>query len=301
MLRDLEERLAVVLGSDLPAPLSGRVQVRPGSTTGDEPAAQVTVRQVVPVTPDFGAVRPELAPGGSSVRRIVRLEVEIDIRLTSGGNSARATRARALDDLIYFLDAPEFRSGAALRHTGDPGFLLERLHVVAANYEPDLSDPVAPDLTLSAVGWFWPVGQAGEDGVAIAEARIAQLVFPASTDPDPARFVAGGAEVSIEIAFTDMQLLSLRADGPGTTDPQRLAFQVLAPDGSEGQGSLTNGRNLGGGMRARLLRDAVTSVRYRPPAAPATDRLIVRLFRDGAPDPLGSVLFELPLITEAAP
>lgn len=301
MLRELEERLATVLGADLPAPLSGRVQVRPATTTGNAPAAEVAVRKVTPVTTDFGAVRPEVAPGDPSARRIVRLEAEIDIRLSSTGNSARETRARALDDLIYFLDAPQLRSGAALRDTGDPGFLLERLHVLAANYEPGLSDPVEADLTLCAVGWFWPVGEAGEDGPAIAEARIAQLVYPASIDPDPARFVAGGAEVSVEVSFADMQQLSLRAEGPGTTSTQRLAFLVLAADGSPGQGQLTNGGSLGGGARARRLRDGVASVRYRPPATPATDRLVVHLVRENTAEPLGPVLFELPLITEAAP
>ena len=302
MLRALEERLATVLGADLPGPLAGRVRVRPASPSGNQPAAQVAIRTVTPVTPDFGAVRPEIAPGDPAARRIVRLEVQIDIRLTGGGNAdaSRAARAQALDDLIYFLDAPAVRSGAALRDVGDPGFLLERLQLVAANYAPDLDVPDAPDLTLSAVGWFWPAGTAGQDGPVIAEARIAQMVHPLAVDPAPARFVAGAAETEIGLRFADVQRISLRADGPGDTGDQRVAFQLLAADGSAGAGRLTNGRDLGDGVRSRPLVGGAVSIRYRPPATPGTDRLILRTVQEGDGNRLGPVLMELPLVTEAA-
>ena len=299
MLRDLEERLATVLGADLPAPLAGRIRVRPGSPNGSQPSAQITVRAVTPVTPDFGAIRPEVAPGDPAARRIVRLHARIDIHLSAGGGSARANRARALDDLVYFLDAPGMRSGQALRDVGDPGFLLDRLTIDAANYEPSLDDPEGPDLTLSAVGWFWPVGEAGVDGPAIAEARIAQIVYPIGHSPDPARFVAGGDVAEISLAFTDVQLLARRADGPGTSDTLRLAFELLAADGSAGQGSLTNGRALGGGIRSRTFEDGTVTIRYQPPAQPGMDRLIVRLVQEGDETRFGPVLLELPLITEA--
>lgn len=299
MLRELEDRLATLLGADLPAPLAGRVQVRPGAPNGDAPAAQIAVRHVTPVSPDFGDIRTEIAPGDPARRRIVRLSAEIDIRLSSGGTDARDTRRQALDDLIYFLDAPNMRSGEALRDAGDAGFLLDSLHISAANYAPALNDPVGADLTLTAVGWFWPVGEVGQDGPAIAEARITQLVYPLGADPDPARFVAGTNGVVLSFAFSSVHLMSLRADGPGNVNVQRIAFQVLSADGSAGAGELTSGRDIGGGIRVRNLADGEVRIRYRPPAAPAQDRLILRLVREGETDHFGPVLMELPLMTEA--
>ncbi|WP_134681115.1 hypothetical protein [Paracoccus ravus] len=299
MLRELEMRLATVLGADLPPPLAGRVTVRPDSAAGNQPAAQIAVRAVRPVTPDFGAVRHEVAPGDPAARRIVRLEAQIDIRVTAGGANSRVARIQALDALIYFLDAPALRSGRALRDAGDPGFLLDSLILAGADAEPALSDPVPADLTLTATGWFWPVGQAGQDGPAIAEARITQLVYPVLSDPDPARFLAGAAEADITLRLTDVQALSLRAEGPGTRDETRLAFQLLAADGSAGAGSLTNGRDLGEGIRSRPLADSTAQIRYRPPANPARDRLVVRPVQEAPELRLGPVLVELTLITEA--
>jgi hypothetical protein len=299
MLRELEERLATVLGADLPAPLTGRVTVFPDSANGNAPSARVSVREARPISPDFGAIRPEIAPGDAQARRIVRLQADIEIRLSSGGNAARAARASALDDLVYFLDAPALKTGAALRDTGDPGFLLESLELAAVDYEPSLADPAPADLRLKAVGWFWPVGEAGQDGPAIAEARISQLVYPVAADPEPARFVAGSGATDITIRFTGAQALSLRADGAGTVDAARVAFQLRAADGSAGAGSLTNGQSLGDGDRSRPLADGVADIRYQPPATPATDRLIVRGVQEAGETRLGPVLLELELITEA--
>lgn len=301
MLRELEQRLAVVLGADLPGPLAGRVTVRPEARNGDDPAAQISIRQVQPVTPDFGAVRTEVTPGDPAARRIVRLSVDLEIRLTSGGADARDNRVSALDDLLYFLDAPDMRSGAALRDTGDPGFLLESLTLADADFTPSLSDPVSPDVRLTAVGWFWPVGQPGQDGPAIAEARISQFVFPVSQDPQPARFVAGAGATEIALSFTDTQRIALTEGTPLRWEQARLAFALLAADGGAGAGRLGNGRSLGDGVRSRPLIDGMVSVRYTPPDAPGVDRLIVRRVDEGETDRFGPILIEVPLITEGAP
>lgn len=301
MLSDLEDRLATVLGADLPAPLGGRVGVRPDTMPGNTPSAQIAVRKVTPLKADFGSVRLEVVPGDAAPRRVLRLQAEIDIRLTARGTSARDNRRQALDDLIYLLDAPEVRSGGALRDTGDPGFLLESLKITSANYEPELDEPAPADVTLSAVGWFWPVGVTGQDGPAIAEARIAQLVLPVSNDPDPLRFAPGGDDTDIELSFTAAQLLNLRDTGPVPATEPRLAFQLLSADGSAGSGSLINGQNLGGGVRARTMTGQTVSIRYRPPASPARDRLTVRRVENDSEDRFGPTLIELDLITEAAP
>lgn len=302
MLRELEQRLVTVLGAELPEPLTGRVRARPDTATGAGAFAQLAVRGLRPVTPDFGAIRPEVAPGATAPRRIMRLEAAIDIRVGEGTGGNRDSRLQALDQLLYFLDAPEMRSGNALRDTGDPGFLLESLTLADADYATDLTDPEPADITLTAIGWFWPVGEAGEDGPAIAEARISQLVYPVTNSPDPARFIAGSDETEIVVTFSAAQTLSLRADGPGEIDALRVAFQLRAADGSAGAGVLTNGRNLGNGDRARPLNDGVARGRYQPPETPGTDRLIVRsvIRESGGGDRLGPVLTEIELITEAS-
>jgi hypothetical protein len=303
MLRDLEIRLATVLGADLPAPLTGRVTVAPATVTGNGASVQIATGAVAKLSPDFGSVRQEIAPGDAQSRRILRLSAEIGLAVSVGPAGSRTDRAAAVDQLLYFLDNPTFVSGAALRDAGDPGFLLERIEISRAHLAPD-REPVPPlDVVLTATGWFWPVGLAGQDGPAIAEARIRQLVFPAGVTPEPARFAAGSGDVELRLAFTDEQALSLRTDAqPATVDPAELAFRLRAADGSAGAGSFTDGRDLGGGDRARPLSGGVATIRYQPPASSATDILTVSsIIDDAGADRFGPEVLRVVLETEAGP
>ena len=85
MLRELEQRLADVLGASLPAPLAGAVDVLPGDSVSQ---AVVSVHHAEPAREDFLSSRAERVPGVDASRRIVRLkcDVTIDVRQRAGQN-----------------------------------------------------------------------------------------------------------------------------------------------------------------------------------------------------------------------
>ena len=124
MLRELEQRLVTVLGADLPAPLTGRVRARPGTANGAGAFAQVAVRGLRPVTPDFGAIRPEVAPGAPAPRRVMRLEAAVDIRIDAGAGGDRDQGKRPMmgqaaaegADVVFVTDDnPRSEDPAAIR------------------------------------------------------------------------------------------------------------------------------------------------------------------------------------------
>src|SRR5262245_10105989 len=145
MLRELERRLADVLGAGLPAPSAGAVDVAPGNAQSQ---VIVSVRHVEPAPRDFLASRPERVPGVASPRRIVRLhcDVLLEIRQTQG--QTRDRQLSVFDDVLFFVDDPAFRSGRSLDGgDADPGFFLHALTVRAC-------DPPAT-IALDADGFFW--------------------------------------------------------------------------------------------------------------------------------------------------
>src|SRR5262245_51031545 len=119
MLHELETRLADVLGSGLPAPSAGAVDVSPGTSTSQ---IVVSVPHAVPVANDFLSSRPEQVPGATGTRRIVRLHCDVSLEVRRLAAQTRDDQVRALDAVLYFIDNPAFRSGRALDgDAADPG------------------------------------------------------------------------------------------------------------------------------------------------------------------------------------
>src|SRR5688572_7072352 len=127
MLGDFEARLAVVLGSRMPGPFAGRVQVEPG--TAGPPRVLVSVRQVELIERDIGEPPDVIVPGADVPRRVMRGRCRVVLRVIPTTQGGRAEEIAGLDAAMYLLDGAEFRDGRALVATGDPGFLIRSLRI----------------------------------------------------------------------------------------------------------------------------------------------------------------------------
>jgi len=294
MLAPFETRLAAVLGASLPAPFAGRVTVAPQMPNGAGPALQVAVRAARRIEPDIGAFRQEQPPGLPTLRRVARLAVDASIRLTPTAAAGRAQTVAGIDQLLYLLDDGSFRSGAALVQAGDQGFLLQELRIAGAT-APD--DNGAATVDLTATGWFWPVGEAGQDGIAIGEVQVRQFGLPVTLQVP--RLLAGGGAANLSLAFGRAGTLQVQADAAATQPFGQMRVSLLAPDGSPGAGTLGGGA--GGGPQAQLLDVAAGPVAftYTPPAAPGLDILVLRVLQAGGG--AGMEIARFDLRTEPAP
>lgn len=269
MLSELETRLADVLGTQLPAPFAGRVRVRPETAPGSGPTIQLAVTSATPVDEDFRSVRPERLPGETQFRRIVRLRCEIAVDVVAGGGAGRSQEMAGVDRLLFLLDDGEIRDGTALVEPGDQGFRLDAVLVASA---------VPPSVNLTAEGWFWPVGEAAQDGPEIEEARVRQALLPIRLDPDPGRILAGGtaAELTLVVGTSG---IGLSADQPPAPMPYgSLALRLAGDGGQPGAGVLTGGTEGPDGRRIVAVADGTVVATYTPPATPAGDSIVVASF-----------------------
>lgn len=302
MLVDLEQRLAQVLGQRLPAPFMGRVTVAPDSPPGPGPELRVAVGSATPLDPDFGARRSELTPGTPLPRRVARLRCEIVLTVDASAPGGRAEQVEGVDALLYLLDAPDFRNADALTAPGDPGFLLSELRVVSADLSPTLANDSPAVLVLRAEGWFWPVGEVGAAGPAIAEAHLRQLVLPVNMVPAEVRFVAGGGPVDLRFEVGAAGTAVVSQGGVVTAAFGRIAASLEGPGGTPGAGTLGGGQAGIGGARLIAVTDNSATITYTPPAAPASDRLILRsVTRNAGETHFGPQLAAFDLIVAAAP
>jgi hypothetical protein len=302
MLADLERRLAQVLGQRLPAPFTGRVAVAPDGPAGAGPEIRLAIGEVARREPDLGAFRSEVAPGVAQRRRVARLSCEIALTVTPQPAAGRAQRVAAVDALLYLLDDPEFRSARALAQPGDPGFLLSTLGLAGAHLSPDSLAEPPPDVLLSAEGWFWPIGEVGEDGPAIAEAQLRQLVLPVDMRPIAARIIAGSPAVALRFELGAAGTMILRDGSVASDDFERIAVSLEGPDGGAGAGSLSGGMPAAGGFRLVRVENDAASVTYQPPGAAAVDRVVLRsVTRTLGDTHFGPTLAVFELTVEAAP
>lgn len=265
MIAEFEQRLADVLGTRLQAPFGGAVLVTPGS--GALPQVVVGVRDVQLLDEQFG-VRPEVVPGATDARRVLRLtcSVELDVKATP-----RADQRAGVDDLLYSLDAPEIRGGSALKTTppGDPGFLIDSLLIVSG-----VVNESAAQVLLTARGWFWPAGTPGQSGTRIGEVRLRGVALPVELVPAAPAPVAGGAAVPLTVTIRASQLrIPVATELPFG----RLAVRLLAAGNRPGAGTLSGGTAGSDGSTLVTLTDGVASFTYVPPPAPALDELVVAL------------------------
>jgi hypothetical protein len=299
VIAELEARLAEVLGSRLPEPFTGRVEAAPGAGQADEePTVLVAVRRAEPVEDDLGSRRDEVVPGSDEPRRVVRLRCDLLVEVRPAQNHGRAQQLEGVDALLYELEAPDLRSGAALRvadEDHDPGFLLSRLEVVEALAPPEPgaagAGPVA--VALAADGLFWPVGVPGQAGVAIAEVRLREGTLPLAVELSGA-LLAGGEPVTVTLRFGSFGTQALRADQPPATLPfGALALALAGAGGRPGAGTLSGGTDGADGVRLAEVTGGTATVTYAPPAEPAGDQLVVTV--DDGEGGLGAELARVPL------
>ena len=122
MLLEFEQRLADVVGSRLPAPFTGRVDVAPGPDPTDEVRLILGVQSTTPLDADFLSHRDVRLPGSTDFRRVLKLRCVVGVEArTSEGRSGQMS---ALDAALFVLDAPDFRDASALGDGDeDPGLL----------------------------------------------------------------------------------------------------------------------------------------------------------------------------------
>lgn len=279
MIRDLEVRVATVLGATLPAPFAGRVDPAPAAgTPGAQPRIVVGAHRVERLSPDFGSLRHEVVPGVQAPRRVVRLACELLLVVEAGNASGREQQLAGVDALVYALDDPALL--AALAAGGDPGFLLDAIDLVDAHVplDPTDADAVPVGVSVRAVGVFWPVGAAGQDGPVVRFVRIREASLPVGVVLPDVPLVPGGPSAVIGLRVGATGTLVVDAAGVTTTPVGRVTARVLAPDGKPGKGTLAGG-DTGTEAGARLveLTAGVAEVTYTPPAEAATDLLVVTL------------------------
>jgi hypothetical protein len=284
MISEFEQRLAEVLGTRLPAPFAGRVQVAPGAAPGSQPRVLVGVQQADQSEPEMGSRRPELAPGSNDPRRVMRLQCVAGLTVQPGTGEGRGQQMLGLDAALYALDAPDFRDGSALRGGApDPGFLIQRLRLGggAAPLDPSAPNAAPVGLTLLAEGWFWPVGVTGEAGRAIGEVRIRGALLPVELVPAVPVLVANGGPVELTVRIRSFGVLRVsEAAQPGLPFGV-IGLGLVGPGGQPGAGALSGGAAGANGVRLLNLTDEAATVTYTPPAQSATDELIVAL-HDGS-------------------
>jgi hypothetical protein len=152
-------------------------------------------------------------------------------------------------------------------------------------------------LTLTAQGWFWPAGIAGETGVEIGEIRVRGVTLIMRLTPENPRPVAGGPPLSLTI--------SVAATGPlriGSAEPAlpfgSLAFRLFGPGGQAGAGTLSGGNEGDGASRLVEVVDGRAVIDYTPPALKAEDELVIAL--DNGENGPGMEIGRFPLNVEEA-
>ena len=274
MLRELERRLADVLGDGLPAPLAGAVDVAPGDAVSQ---VLVSVHHAEPARGDFQSSRTERVPGADGSRRVVRLRCDVSLDVRQRQGQTRDDQMSAFDTLLYFLDGPAIRSGRALDGgAADPGFFLHGLTVRTC-------DPPAT-VGLEADGLFWPVGIAGETGDPIARIRTRMVIEPLLFDPPLPRVVAGGPTIDLALRVgAGGGAMDVLADGVEGRQAGAAILRLTDAGGRPGAGVLSGGAAGPNASRRVPLAGGVLAFQYTPPAEAAVDILHVA-FENGAGD-----------------
>jgi hypothetical protein len=277
MIADFEQRLAEVVSARLTAPFGGHVVPAPG--TGGSPRIAVGVRHVEPLEEGFGA-RPERVPGAADPRRVARLRCTVVLAVQ--GASDRAMALAGVDQVIYAVDALDFRDGSALRSdAGDPGFLIDALALQSGDVA-DVMAAAPTEVAFLAQGWFWPRDTPGQTGVVIGEVRVRGVVLPIELVRPAAALSAGGPAQALSVRVRPAGLLRLGAAAPLPFG--QLVLQLFSPGRRPGAGTLLGGDPGPASSRLITLSDGVAEFTYPPPAAPAIDELVIAL-DDGAGGP----------------
>jgi hypothetical protein len=282
VISEFERRLADVLSVRLAAPFAGRVDVPPGTLTGDGPVILAGVTQIQADEPHFGSTRPEVVPGSNDPRRVLRLVCGVTIEIRPGTSAGRPQQMQGLEQVLYALDTPDFRNGQALASGAppDPGFFIQSIAIAesVAVLDPTAADVPPVTVGARAEGWFWPVGVTGQAGIAIGEIRLRGVSLPLSVSPATSSLVAGGAAVNLTVRIGAGSFGSFVLPGQPALPFGLLAFMVLDAGGRPGKGALIGAVD---GVRLVPLVANEATVVYQPPEEPAIDQLVIML-DDGA-------------------
>lgn len=276
MITEFELRLAEVLAARLPAPFTGRVNVPPAALPGDGPVILAGVTHARATDENFARHRPEIVPGGSDPRRVLRLACDVSIEIRAGSGQGRPQQMRGLEALLYELDAPDFRTGQALANgaPADPGFLIQSLQIRESfsAITPGTDETVT--LQLSSEGWFWPVGIAGETGVVIGEIRLRGVVVPLAVAASRAQLIAGGPPLDLTLRVVGGTSGTIALPGKPALPLGSLAVKLQGPGARPARGTLVGGVE---GLLLAPLTDAGAVIQYQPPEEAATDELVISL------------------------
>lgn len=298
MISDFEARLATVLGAELPAPFGGVVAVGGGSDTAHEnqPRLYVGAYRTEVKPQGFGGNRTIAVPEVEDLVRVVAMKVLVNISVLAASSADRVQQLQGIEQVQYLLDHERFQTGAALVDNGDQGFLIERMQVRDAWIDVTNAplEGRAAGITLEAEGVFWPIGVAGEAGVAIDEIRLRGLVIDLKQGVTLPDISAGGSPLVLQLHLEG--LASQRLGGDGSSLPfSHLALDLRQADGSPGAGSISGDSAGAGGVQFVVITDSLVSFTYTPPGSPAQDVLLVG-FDDGE-NGLGQVVNRFNLIS----
>jgi hypothetical protein len=276
MITEFERRLADVLGTRLPAPFSGRVNVPPAALPGDGPVILAAVTHTRASGGNFARHRPEIVPGAHDPRRVLRLACDISIQIRAGNGQGRPQQMLGLEALLYELDAPEFRTGQALANgaPADPGFLIQSLQIRESFSAITPSADELVTLQLTSEGWFWPVGVAGETGVVIGEIRLRGVVVPLTVVASRAQLTAGGPLLELTLRVSGGTSGTFALPGNPALPFGSLAVKLQGPGARPARGTLVGGVE---GLLLAPLTDDEAVVQYQPPDEAATDELVISL------------------------
>ena len=300
MLSEFEQQFQTTLRTRLPADIRNQVQVSTGANS--QKGILVSVRSAQPVSDEFGTIRPEIAPGINLPRRVVRLRCLMDCSFVPVNNSqSRAVLMNWLDHVIYALDNTDVRTGEAFVGVEvDPGFLIQSMSIETLDtpFAIHATDPDRLQLSLTADGWFWPVGEAGQAGIEIGEIRLRGAIYPVLLTPANPVLVANGPTIDLTITFEARGASRITASGLGSTGFGNVAVRLEKEDGTVGAGTLTGGTPGDNGIRLLAVTEDHIELSYTPPAVPGKDILLLSM--DDNVSSIGIDMARFALITGAA-
>ena len=288
MFTDFEQRLADVLGARLPPPLRGSVDVAPG-----RPEAQVvlSVRHAEPLEEHLLTLRPEVVPGSTAQRRVLRLQCNVgfDVRLLNA--QTRVDQMRAFDRLIYELDDPAFRPASRCSRAMRP---------IQVSW-------------CSAWRCRWPIRlRRSRCRRTDSSGRSGPRARPASPSSTPAsarrssrwrcslriRGWPRRSAVDLAVQFGSVGTMRVGADGCTSLPFGSVVLAVVDAGGRPGAGTLSGGTAGAGGARIIPVASGQVAFQYTPPPQAAADRLVVAL--ENGEGGVGTELGRFPLNVQGA-
>jgi len=246
-------------------------------------------------------MKPELPPGLDGARRVLRLACRVRIEAQGAGVS-RSELLTLLEAALYSADAPDLRTGAALRGDADQGFFVKTARVTKLHGAADPLNGADGSLffEMSVDGWFWPVGTPGTTGEPIAEIRFRGSILPLELEPAAPVFLAGSPPQPLSLGFRISASSSLRASGHEPLPMERMALSLVRFGGGVAAGQLAGALPGAEGVSlAERNANGRFEFTYTPPAQPAREELIAA-FEDGRGG-LGVQLGRFPLIVRSGP